>query len=766
MFLLGAFALLAQVLLTRELFIIFFGNELTIGLVFGVWLSCVGLGSLAGRRMAATAESRTLEYVAAGGLIALAALLPALLLTARSLRLWLTVPIGGMPSIGVLLACVALMLGPLCLVVGLLFPCLCRLAERDASQGVRRLYIAESLGSLAAGLLFTFLLAGRLPPLACAALAGAAALLGACILARGIAGRAALAFLAAALALSAPRVMAPLEEWGAGLRWNGFGVTGPGLDSRLLLSRDTPYQNLAVIENEGQRAVYGNGQVLFAFPDQMAAEHKLRFIMAQKPDARRVLLIGGNPADDPPELLKHPIERLDHVELDPAILRLPGVADSPAAGDPRLRRHAVDGPRFVRDCREAYDLVIVEAPAPMTASLNRFHTADFFRGLRRILRPGGVLATGVESSEHLQDEAADLGAGVYRSLQSVFPRVKVAAGSFNRFLAGDGSAPITLDRETLAARSRAAGVPAKYFRPEYFLTAEETDPVRVARVEARLASARGAVNTAARPSAYFYNLLLWSRYSNSGVDGVLRALERASPAGMAFSIGAAAILLALAGRLWRRRRPGAAGALGNAAVAFVLFTGGLCGIAMELILIFLYQSAYGFVYDRMGLVIAMFMLGLAAGAWAAGPRRESEAAATWRKLALLEALFAAFALAVGALAAVGMGAGGEYWSGLEILLLALVAGTGALVGAQFALAARALVFAGRRPAAAAATANAADLLGAAAGSLLAGLLFLPLLGPAVACMLLSALKAAGLLGLLAFRPAPAAALQARLSAGS
>ena len=187
---------------------------------------------------------------------------------------------------------------------------------------------------------------------------------------------------------------------------------------------------------------------------------------------------------------------------------------------------------------------------------------------------------------------------------------------------------------------------------------------------------------------------------------------------------------------------------------------------MELILIFLYQSAYGFVYDRMGLVIAMFMLGLAAGAWAAGPRRESEAAATWRKLALLEALFAAFALAVGALAAVGMGAGGEYWSGLEILLLALVAGTGALVGAQFALAARALVFAGRRPAAAAATANAADLLGAAAGSLLAGLLFLPLLGPAVACMLLSALKAAGLLGLLAFRPAPAAALQARLSAGS
>lgn len=749
---LGAFALLAQVLLTRELFIVFFGNELTIGLVFGVWLVNLGLGSMAGRRVAAKACPATLEHIVTICLVALAVLLPLLMLVARGLRLWLNVPYGGMPSIGAMIACVVVILGPFCLVIGLLFPCLCRMAEGDHAQAVKRIYIAESLGSLAAGLLFTFLLVGRVAPLSAAALAGAGVLIGAWMLVQKRAARVILLCLAVCFLASPAFGLARLEAWGIDLRWKGFGVIGPNSISRLLLSRDTPYQNIAMLETEGQCAIYGNGQVLFAFPDPITAEHKLHFLMAQKPDAKSVLLLGGNPADAPPVLLKYPIERLDLVELDPAILRLPGVADAPAAKDPRLKLHAADGPRFVRDCQDAYDMILVEAPAPLTANLNRFYTVDFFRDLRRILRPGGVLATGVESSEHLQSEAADMSASIYRSLQSVFPCVRVSAGSFNSFLAGDETAPITLDRDALFQRSRTANVPAQYFRPKYFLTADEVDPDRVARVEARLAETSGAINTVARPITYFYNLVLWSRVGNSGLENVLRAFQRTSPVGLACAILATGFIFAFVGRLLQRRGPAAKRVFGNAALAFVLFTSGLCGLALELILIFLYQSAFGCVYDRMGLVIAMFMLGLAAGAFAVGPWMKADACVIWQRLAVLEVLFTVFALAVGGIAALGMSPGCADWNILEILLLALVAGTGALVGAQFTLASRALATAGQSPAAAAATANAADLLGAAAGSLLVGLLLLPVLGPAVACGLLAALKTAGLPGLLALRP--------------
>ena len=117
------------------------------------------------------------------------------------------------------------------------------------------------------------------------------------------------------------------------------------------------------------------------------------------------------------------------------------------------------------------------------------------------------------------------------------------------------------------------------------------------------------------------------------------------------------------------------------------------------------------------------------------------------------------------LAAAGMSPGRGSWNAMEILLLALVAGTGAMVGAQFALGARALALSGRPPAAAAAAANAADLLGAAAGSLLAGLLFMPLLGPAAACVLLFSIKAASLVCLLALRPDYAFELPRRRFAG-
>ena len=42
----GGYALLSQVLLLREFLVVFFGNELTIGVMFSAWLVLIGAGSL------------------------------------------------------------------------------------------------------------------------------------------------------------------------------------------------------------------------------------------------------------------------------------------------------------------------------------------------------------------------------------------------------------------------------------------------------------------------------------------------------------------------------------------------------------------------------------------------------------------------------------------------------------------------------------------------------------------------------------------------
>ena len=46
MFCLGMSAMLAQIVMTRELMVAYYGNELAIGIIFAVWLLMVSVGSL------------------------------------------------------------------------------------------------------------------------------------------------------------------------------------------------------------------------------------------------------------------------------------------------------------------------------------------------------------------------------------------------------------------------------------------------------------------------------------------------------------------------------------------------------------------------------------------------------------------------------------------------------------------------------------------------------------------------------------------------
>ena len=67
---------------------------------------------------------------------------------------------------------------------------------------------------------------------------------------------------------------------------------------------------------------------------------------------RRVLLIGGGVNGGVAEALKHPtVERLDYVELDPALIAMARqffpTQTAVFASDPRVHLHFVDGRRFL-----------------------------------------------------------------------------------------------------------------------------------------------------------------------------------------------------------------------------------------------------------------------------------------------------------------------------------------------------------------------------------------------------------------------------------
>src|SRR5208337_4592030 len=92
---------------------------------------------------------------------------------------------------------------------------------------------------------------------------------------------------------------------------------------QLVATRNSVYGSLAVVGTEGSRSVYENGVVLFNVPDPAAAEEAVHYALLEHPSPRSLLLIGGGLNGSIAQALRHTsLERIDYVELDPAILDL------------------------------------------------------------------------------------------------------------------------------------------------------------------------------------------------------------------------------------------------------------------------------------------------------------------------------------------------------------------------------------------------------------------------------------------------------------
>ncbi len=765
----GLHMMLAQILLIRELLVAFYGNELTLSAMLSAWLIIIGLGSLTVQLLLRRLSPAALLRLVALLLLLLAVALPLQVWCIRSLRALLQVPYGEYVAFDAMLLSSALILLPTCLSMGMLFPAVCHLRGLGDPRAVSRLYAVEALGSMLGGGLFTFLLIFWLTPLTTVALASLIALGAAALLLPPGALRAGLLGLSLFLAalVSYPPSLADLEWRSLETRWRACGclpartAAAQADAGRLAASLDSPYQNLALIEAQGQTTLYGNGQIMAVFPDPISAEHKIHFIMAQNPAAARVLLVGGNPATEIPELLKYPLQRLVHLEPDGALVRLlervGAIPPLPAADRARLELLNTDGLRFLKTTEETFDIIIIAAPAPTTIALSRFYTREFYQAAQQRLTATGFLYTAVEASEQLLDAAASLSASVAGALQAVFPRVLVTSGTQHQYFAGGQQSPLTFERQILFQRSRAAGLAQRYFRPEYFLNADEIDPAKTHYVRQRLAAISVPANTMLRPVAAFYHLLLWSRFSGSRLEQLLSGANQMRWMQVGAFLGAGGSLLWLLGAaLGSRRRTDALlrkkshGRRVRPLLGFVLLSTGLSGLALELVLIFMFQGLLGYIYARIGLLVAIFMLGLALGALLGGRLETAPEGGAWTAMIGLDLLLLALAACMPAILQ-GCAAAADLMSEGTINLLILL--VGGVVGAQFVLVNRLLRASRLSLGAAAALANAADLGGAALGGLVIGVVLLPLWGIWTVCWLLAALKGISLVAGLAARQA-------------
>ncbi len=723
--LIGFSAVTAQVVLMRELMVVCHGNEVSLGLTLASWLLWTAAGSgLAGALGGRGRPERWMALLE----VAVAIAFPAGIVLVRAGRWVFGLTPGELPGPGPMLLISLVSLSLFCLISGWLFAAGSRAwiarARSTADEATGSVYLLEAVGSAVGGALASLFLIRLLSPMEIATLIGLLNLMAAAaLLLPGWKTRAAAwAVLGGAfLSWVFPSGAGQLEAWSLNRLWKGFEVAAV---------RNSIYGNLAVVGLEGAGTVYENGLVLFTVPDPEAAEEAVHYALLQHPAPRRVLLIGGGVNGSAAEALKHAtIERLDYVELDPAVVELArehfSSAWQPVENDQRLHVIHTDGRLHLRRVGERYDVIVVNLPDPQTAQINRFYTLEFFREAARKLNPKGVLALRFTGSEnYISPELGEFLRCIRRTLRAVFPNVKAMPGATIHFFASQG-AELTIDPDELAARLRERNLETMYVR-EYYLPFRLT-PDRVAELEEQTEPrADTPLNRDFHPIAYYFNTVLWSVQFDPSSAAWFRRL-----AGLGFGrfVGiTVALLLGAAAVLWRRVRRGDARPVAGYCVAAMGFT----MMGLEIFLLLGFQAVYGYVYQQLAAVIAAFMAGMAAGSWFALRGRvsaEQTAAPGLRRLAALQALAAVSAFVLfglftqltrvetpAGLLAVSHG-----------LFPALALAAGFLGGYQFVAASQAY-FAGSAEGQRLGVLYALDLVGACAGALLLSLYVIPVFG--------------------------------------
>ncbi len=139
-------------------------------------------------------------------------------------------------------------------------------------------------------------------------------------------------------------------------------------------------------------------------------------------DAKQVLVIGYGSGITVGSALRHPIDRLDVVEISSSVMGAdPLFADHnyQALSDPRVRVYVDDAQGFMRAVPRRYDVVISEPSNPWIAGVGSLFTVEFFRVVSKKLNTGGVFTLWFHQYEQ-SDEAIAL---ILRSLGHVFPHV-------------------------------------------------------------------------------------------------------------------------------------------------------------------------------------------------------------------------------------------------------------------------------------------------------------------------------------------------------
>lgn len=746
----GFSGIVVQILLLREFLVVFSGNELAIGIILANWLILEAFGSFFVGKKIKHLKKRLEAFV--GLQLFFSLCLPLAVYSTRILKDF----IGVIPGEGVgvipILYSSFLIFAPLSITHGALFTFGCKLyslhfVSESKASSIGRVYVHETLGTIFGAIAFTYLL---VPYLHSIQIALGIALLNSllCLLLLGyplrksLTGKALAVGSAVFLVLCAYLILSPKAD-----KIHHFSISRQWRGQEVVHYQNSIYGNITVTQRGEQYTFFSDGIPIITtpVPDIAFVEEFVHLPLLFHPSPKKVLVIGGGAGGVIHELLKHPVERVDYAELDPLLLKVVQKFPTPLTGaeitDPRVNIEYLDGRFFIKKTYHRYDLVLVGISNPSTLQINRLFSKEFFSLVKERLEKGGILViVSPGSLTYLSKALGDLNACTLNTLKEVYPYVRVIPGDFNLFLASTSKGVSLINHTLLSQRLNERELEVSLLTPfhiKYKLDSRWSDWFFTS-----LKGATKKINQDFSPLGMFYSLAYWNSLFSPHMKWLFKWFEQVSLKLLSIPLAIFTLLFLII----CFKSPAIYTKL---SIPFAVMASGFAGMIFDLALIYTFQAVYGYVFHQIGLLVAAFMVGIAAGSLIMTSLLKSvkrnffffiglELAMILFSVAL-PAIFLLFSPYLDSPAV---------FSFFRVIFLVLSFFSGLLIGAQFPLANK--IYLKRSPdlSGTAGLLYGADLAGGWIGGLLGGVVLLPVLGLVQTCTAVVLLKMTSLLILL------------------
>lgn len=730
----GLSGIVAQVLILRELLVSFFGNELTLGIILANWLALEALGVFITGKFIEKVKNKIAVFISLELIFALT--LPLAVYFARTFKNVLGIPFGEGIGLAAIFSGSFFIILPLGFCHGALFSAACEIypkADRESPAVIGRVYTFETIGTIIGGLILTYLFVPFLNSFQIVFIVSLINLIISLYFLRFIINRQLRHRILSLIILSLLAFLIVNTDYpqrsSINKQYNG---------ARVLDYRNSVYGNLVVTQNELQNTFFYNGIPIITtpYPDITFTEEFGNLPVLFHPNPKDILVISGGAGGLIYEILKHPIIKIDYAELDPLIIKMlrkyPSDLTVQELADPRVNVINTDGRFFLKLTHNKYDVVMLGISKPTDLTINRLFTEEFFRMIKNRLKAGGILSIWLPGSlTYLSSTVRDVNFSVINAIKKSYAHLRIIPGDYNLVFASDSPEILEVNPELLIQRISRDNIKTKILKESYLNY--RMDKRWLEWFNQSTLNATSKINKDFSPFALFLMLVLWNQQFSPRLAYIFDALRNLN---LPIIFGVMVLLtLALFYFISLRKLK-----TKKFALAYCLATTGFFGMLINLVLIFGFQIYYGYLYDKIGLLMAIFMGGIALGS--AIMTKNLELKNYGLKLLIrIEIWIIVFSYLL-ALILTRLSGNLDYGL-LNFVLMFLTCGF--LIGLEFPLASKLFFKEKARVGITSGLLYFSDLLGGWLAGIAGGIILLPLLGLFNTCMLVILIKLLSLL---------------------